>query len=109
MLLGKSLATFVYGLGSLSTMAVVTSVAFGAYWGPPAAVAAIVLAMSCALVALTAFVTAVARTDRQADGLASIVTFGLVLLGGNFIVLASAPAVMRHLALATLRSSKRLS
>jgi ABC-2 type transport system permease protein len=100
-LLGKSLATFVYGLGSLSTMAVVTSVAFGAYWGPPVAVAAIVLAMSCALVALTAFVTAVARTDRQADGLASIVTFGLVLLGGNFIVLSSAPALMRHLALAT--------
>ena len=35
--------------------------------------------------------TALSRTERQADGLASIVTFGLVLLGGNFIVLAGAP------------------
>ena len=100
-LAGKSLATFAYGVGSLTTMAVVTTVVFGAYWGPPLAVAAIIVAMSCALVGLTALVTAVARTDRQADGLASIVTFGLVLLGGNFIVLASAPAFMRHLALAT--------
>jgi ABC-2 type transport system permease protein len=57
--------------------------------------------MATALVGLTALVTVAARTDRQVDGLASIVTFGLVLLGGNFIVLAAAPALMRRLALLT--------
>ena len=57
--------------------------------------------MSLVLVALTALVTSLARTDRQADGLASIVTFGLVLLGGNFVVLATAPQIMRTLALGT--------
>ena len=98
---GKSLATFVYGLASLTTMAVVTSVVFHVHWGPPLAVAAVVVAMSLTLVALTALVTAVARTDRQAEGLASILTFGLVLLGGNFIVLAAAPPLVRTLALAT--------
>lgn len=101
MLVGKSLATFVYGVASLTTMCVVTTVAFGAYWGPPLAVAAIVVAMALTLVALTAAVTSLSRTERQADGLASIVTFGLVLLGGNFVVLAGAPAIVRTLALAT--------
>jgi ABC-2 type transport system permease protein len=100
-LAGKSLATFVFGLASLTTMAVVTTVAFHAYWGPPAAAAVLIVAMSLVLVALTALVTSLARTDRQADGLASIVTFGLVLLGGNFVVLATAPQIMRTLALGT--------
>jgi ABC-2 type transport system permease protein len=100
-LAGKSLATFAYGVASLTTMYVVTTVAFHAYWGPPWAVAAIVTCLAVTLVALTAAVTTLSRTERQADGLASIVTFGLVLLGGNFIVLASAPAVVRTLALVT--------
>ncbi len=100
-LAGKSLATFVYGVASLTTMWVVTSVAFGAYWGPPLAVAAIVTCLALTLVALTAAVTALSRSERQADGLASIVTFALVLLGGNFVVLASAPAIVRTLALVT--------
>lgn len=101
MLVGKSLATFVYGVASLTMMYAVTTLAFDAYWGPPAAVAAIVISMALTLVALTAAVTALSRTERQADGLASIVTFGLVLLGGNFVVLTSAPAAVRTLALAT--------
>jgi ABC-2 type transport system permease protein len=100
-LVGKSLATFAYGAGSLTTMYLVTTLAFGAYWGPPLAVAAVVVSMALTLVALTAAVTALSRTERQADGLASIVTFGLVLLGGNFIVLATAPAAVRLLALTT--------
>ncbi len=101
LLVGKSLATFVYGVASLTTMCLVTTLAFDAYWGPPLAVATIVVSMALTLVALTAAVTALSRTERQADGLASIVTFGLVLLGGNFIVLASAPAAVRTLALVT--------
>ncbi|WP_406829764.1 ABC transporter permease [Pedococcus sp. KACC 23699] len=101
LLAGKSLATFAYGVASLTTMYVVTTVAFHAYWGPPWAVAAIVTCLAITLVALTAAVTTLSRTERQADGLASIVTFGLVLLGGNFIVLASAPAAVRTLALLT--------
>jgi len=101
LLVGKSMATFVYGVASLTTMCLVTTLAFGAYWGPPLAVATIVICMALTLVALTAAVTALSRTDRQADGLASIVTFGLVLLGGNFIVLAAAPAAVRTLALVT--------
>ncbi|HEY3514007.1 ABC transporter permease [Kribbella sp. NPDC051137] len=100
-LLGKSLAAFVYSALSLSVLAVVSSVAFKAHWGPPVPAAALILAMSTVLVALTALVVAVARTERQADGLATIVTFALLLLGGNFVLISQAPETLRRLALLT--------
>lgn len=101
LLAGKSLSTFAYGVASLTTMAVVTSVVFGADWGAPPAAAALILAMSVALVALTALVIVASRTERQADGLASILTFGLVLLGGNFVFIGAAAPILRRLALLT--------
>jgi len=100
-LAGKSLATFVYGVASLGTVAVITSLVFGARWGPPLVVLALIAAMSLTMVGLTALVITLARTERQADGFASLLTFGLVLLGGNFIFLGGAPPLVRTLALLT--------
>jgi ABC-2 type transport system permease protein len=100
-LAGKSLATFGYGLASLTTVAVVTTLAFGAYWGPPLAAGALIVAMAVAMVGLTALVISVSRTERQAEAVSSMVTFGLVLLGGNFILISAAPPVLRTLALLT--------
>ena len=100
-LLGKSLATFVYGVASLGTVAVITSLVFDAHWGPPLVVLALIVAMSLTMVGLTALVITVARTERAADGLASMLTFGLVLLGGNFVFVGGAPPLVRTLALLT--------
>ena len=100
-LAGKSLATFVYGVASLGTVAVVTSLVFGARWGPPLVVVALIVAMALTTVGLTALVITVARTERQAEGLASMLTFGLVLLGGNFVFIGGAPPLVRTLALLT--------
>lgn len=100
-MVGKSLATFVYGVSSLGTVAAVTSLVFGAQWGPLPAVVALVLALGLTLVGLTALVIAVARSERQAEGFASILTFGLVLLGGNFIFISAAPPMVRTLSLLT--------
>jgi ABC-2 type transport system permease protein len=100
-LAGKSLATFVYAAASLGTVAVITSVAFDAQWGPPPVVVALILALALTMVGLTALVITVARTERQADGFASLLTFGLVLLGGNFVFIGGAPALVRTLALLT--------
>ena len=100
-LLGKSLATFVYGVASLGTVAVVTSLAFHGDWGPPLVVLALVVALALTLVGMTALVITAARTERQAEGFASILTFGLVLLGGNFIFIGGAPQILRTLALLT--------
>lgn len=101
LLLGKALATFVYGAASLGTVALVTSLAFGADWGPPPAVAAVIVAMALTLVCLTMLVIATTRTERQADGLASILAFGLALLGGNFVYIGAAPPIVHTLALLT--------
>ena len=100
-LAGKSLATLGYALASLTTMAVVTTLVFQAYWGPPVAAAGLIVAMALAMVALTALVISLARSERQAEGLASMITFGLVLLGGNFIYISAAPPLLRRLALLT--------
>jgi len=100
-LAGKALSILVYGLASLLTIALVTSLAFGADWGTPAAVAVVCVALVLSVVALAAFVITTARTERQAENLSSIVVFSLALLGGNFIFVSGAPEIMRRLALAT--------
>lgn len=100
-LLGKALSVFVYGVVSLGVVAVVTTVAFGASWGAPLAAAALCVALTLSVVALTAVVIGLARTQRQAEAISAILVFGLALLGGNFVFLGAAPPLMRTLALAT--------
>ncbi|WP_367325301.1 ABC transporter permease [Streptomyces sp. HUAS ZL42] len=100
LLLGKSLSTFVYSLAGLATVTLVSWLAFGARWADPFGVAVLSLGMAVAVVCLTALVIALARTERQAEGLASVVVFTLVLLGGNF-VFASGTSLMRRLTLFT--------
>lgn len=101
LLVGKALATFGYGVASLSTVAVVTSLALGADWGPPPAAGAIIVVMALSLVPLTALVIAVSTTQRQAEGIAATVTFGLALVGGNFVFLSTAPPLLRTIAMLT--------
>jgi ABC-2 type transport system permease protein len=100
-LVGKALSVFVYGTLSLATVGVITSVAFGAHWGSPLAACLLGLALVVSVVCMTALVIGVSRTQRQAEGFASLLVFGLALLGGNFIVISSSPPLMRTLALFT--------
>lgn len=100
-LAGKALSVFVYGAASLATVAVITSVAFGANWGDPAAAVLLGTAMVVSVVCITALVMTLANTQRQAEGVSSILVFGLALLGGNFIFLSSAPPIMTTLSLFT--------
>lgn len=100
-LLGKALSVFVFGVASLTAIAVITSAVFGADWGSPLAAGTVCLAMVIAVVCLTALVIGLARTQRQAEGIASAVIFVLALLGGNFIFISVAPSIMRRIALFT--------
>ena len=100
-LAGKALSVLVFGVASLGVVAVVTTVAFGAYWGSPAPVAAVCVALVLSVVCLTALVIGLARTQRQADGIASAVVFGLALLGGNFVFVSAEPDLLRRLSLLT--------
>jgi ABC-2 type transport system permease protein len=90
-----------YGTASLATMAIFTTVLFGADWGGPLPAAALCVAMVLAIVSLTALVIVLARSERQAEGLASMVVFGLALLGGNFVFVSNEPPLLRKLALLT--------
>jgi len=98
---GKALSVFAFGVTSLTTVALVTSVGFGADWGSPVAAAAVGVAMVISVVCLTALVIGLSRTRRQAEGFSSVIVFGLALLGGNFVFLSQAPALLRRLALFT--------
>ena len=100
-LVGKAISVFAYGTLSLGTVVTVTSLAFGASWGNPFAVAALCVAMVLSVVALTMLVIALARTERQAEGISSLVVFVLALVGGNFVVAAGMPEGLRRLALMT--------
>jgi ABC-2 type transport system permease protein len=100
-LAGKALSVLVYGVLSLTTIGVITSAAFGADWGSPVAAVLLGLALVVSVVCLTALVIGVSRTPRQAEGLSSILVFGLALVGGNFVFISAAPPFMRHLALLT--------
>jgi len=100
-LAGKALSVLVYGGLSLLIVGVVTSLAFGANWGPvlPALVLGAVLVL--AVVCLTGLVIGVSKTPRQAEGIGAVLVFGLSLLGGNFFFISQAPSAMKHLALLT--------
>ncbi len=100
-LVGKSLSVLVFGTVSLFTVAAITSLAFGADWGGVVPGTAVCLAMVIAVACLTALVIGVARTQRQAEGMSTLIVFGLATLGGNFVFLSTAPPVMRDLALLT--------
>ncbi|MEU8925375.1 ABC transporter permease [Kitasatospora sp. NPDC048545] len=101
LLLGKSLSTFAYSLAGLATTLVAARFVFGADYADPLGVAALCVAMAVAVVCLTALVIAVARTERQAEQLSSVVVFVLVLLGGNFVFASAGPPILRRLALFT--------
>jgi len=101
LLLGKSVSTFVYSLAGLATVTLVSWLAFGASWADPLGVAALSVAMAVCVVCLTALVIALVRTEQQAQGLASILVFALVLLGGNFVFASGTTPTIRRLALFT--------
>jgi len=98
---GKALSAFVLAATSLAVIGVVTGTAFGADWGDPLGAILVSLAMVLSVVALTALVIGVARTERQAETVSSIVVFCLALLGGNFVLVSVAPPLLRRLALFT--------
>ena len=100
-LVGKGMAVFVLALVSVLVVWGVTWVAFGAHWGTPPAVLALVVAAVLSAGGLTTLAAAGARTERQADGQISTVVFAGALLGGNFLPLHALPDLLRDLSVLT--------
>jgi ABC-2 type transport system permease protein len=98
---GKALATFVLGLASMLTLLVASSILLGARWGHPLAVLALTTAAVLAAMGILTFVLSLAKTEAQAGGYGSAVAIVLALLGGSFVPISLAPAVLQKLALVT--------
>ena len=100
-LAGKAAAVLVLGLVAFLVVWAVTAVGLGADWGQPVGVVLVIVAVVLAIAGISTVITGLARTEGQADGLTSTITFGLALLGGNFVSPGALPDALRTLSLAT--------
>jgi ABC-2 type transport system permease protein len=100
-LAGKALAAFILGTSSVLVMWLATTVVFGADWGDPVAVVALIVSSVLSAIGITALVVTLAKTDEQAEGYSSLVVFTLALLGGNFVYLAQLPEALQRASLLT--------
>ena len=97
----KTLSVLVLGLASMLTLWLATSVVFGASWGPFLPVLVLCAATVFAIAGISSLVTAFSRTEQQAEGARSMVTFTLAILGGNFVAPGDLPDALRRLSLLT--------
>jgi len=100
-MLGKSVGVLALGLASLVVIWLVTWLVFGASWGDPVAVVAILVSVVAAVAGISTMIAGLARTDAQADGLSAMVAFTFALLGGSFTQAGSLPGVFGQLTLLT--------
>jgi ABC-2 type transport system permease protein len=100
-LAGKGASVLAIGTTSLLVIWAVTSLALGADWGDPVGVVVLVVAAALAVAGIAGLIAGVARTERAADTLASVVAFVFAIIGGAFIPLGELPTALQRLALLT--------
>ena len=96
--LGKALGAFLLGIVSMAVLAVASALLMGASWGPPGAVAALIVAIVVAALGLMALVGSFARTAEQAGNYQAIVAVVLGMVGGAFFPLPLDEGLMRIIA-----------
>lgn len=97
-LAGKAVSVSLTALAGFVVVWLVTGSVFGAEWGDPVPVVALIVATVAAIGGVATFVASFASTERQAETLTSVVTFGLAILGGNFTGPQNVPAVLDSVA-----------
>jgi ABC-2 type transport system permease protein len=100
-LAGRGLAVVVMSVSSLTVIWAVTAGALGADWGQPVGVVLLILTSALAVAGIGALVAAVARTEQQADNLATTVAFVFAMLGGAFIPPGDLPDTLARLGVLT--------
>jgi ABC-2 type transport system permease protein len=99
--LGKAMGAFLLGIVSMAVLAVASGLLMGASWGPPAAVAVLIVAIVTAALGLMALVGSFARTAEQAGNYQAIVAVVLGMVGGAFFPLPLDEGLMRIVAWAS--------
>lgn len=98
---GKTIAVVATGLLSLLVVYATSSLVLGVDWGDPIGTLALIVCAVLAVAGVSSFVTALARTDAQAEGYTMMLTFVLALLGGNFTPPGNMTDTMRSLSVVT--------
>jgi len=97
---GKCLSTFVVTALGFSVL-VAVGIAAGVDWGPPSAVAALVLASSLAASGAMVLIMGLVGSQRQGDALTTIVIIVWCMLGGAFVPIDQIPAFLLPLSRST--------
>lgn len=97
----KALVSFVLGVTGLGVLATGSTVLLGADWGPPEAVAVLIVAVVLAAVSLVGVVAGLARTAEQAGAIQSVIAMALGLLGGSFFPVTFSEGFLTRLAAIT--------
>ena len=100
-LIGVTGSVVLVGLVSFLTVWLITAIVFGADWGDPIGVLAVILATVVAVAGISTLVSGLARTEAQADGISSILAFGFALIGGGFLSPGDLPDALARIALIT--------
>ncbi len=100
-LFGKCLSVFVVTAFGFSLL-VAIGVAAGINWGPPVAVAALVLASALAVGGLLLLIMSLVNSERQGDSLTTIVIIVSSMLGGAFIPVSQMPSFLRPVSAMTI-------
>jgi len=100
-LIGKCLSVFVVtALGFL--LLVIIGVAAGVSWGPPLAVAALVLTSALAAGGLLLMIMSIVGSEKQGDTLTTIVIIISSMLGGAFVPVSQLPDFIKPISAATI-------
>jgi ABC-2 type transport system permease protein len=98
---GKTVSIVGLMLLSMFSLWGVTALVFGAHWGEPFAVGALISATVASIAALGLLVTVSARNQASAQAATAGLGFVLAILGGNFFPPGSLPPLFERLALLT--------
>lgn len=99
--LAKALTSLVLGIVSLTVLAVASTVVMGADWGPPLAVAVLVVAVTLAAVSLVGVVAGLVKTAEQAGGVQSVIATVLGMLGGSFFPVSQGGGLLERVSALT--------
>lgn len=103
-LLGKVIVSLVVASISMAVIVVATTLLFGAAWGDPLAVTALVGAVALAATGIATLVVGFARTEEQAGSFIAVVAMTLAVFGGSFFRMSQAPEGMAALSVITPHS-----
>ncbi|KAA0233867.1 MAG: hypothetical protein JJLCMIEE_01148 [Acidimicrobiales bacterium] len=95
-LFGKTVGVATLALSSIVIVWIVTSLALAANWGPIWGALLVIVCVVVAIAGLSMLVTALARTEAQADGFTAMLALGLALLGGSFISPGGLPPLLQE-------------